>query len=136
VHHGQVPVEDHDVVGVDADTLERRVPVVGHVDGERLAAQALGDRVGEQPFVFDHQHAHGVNTAPRRRKAGINGSGQASVQLRTERGDLRLDQPYGPARTRLPRSAAGWVRGEDADLDHGGSSETGQLSSSERLRRP
>jgi hypothetical protein len=57
VHQRQVAIKHHDVVVVDAEPLQRGVPVVGHVDRERLPAQPFGDAVGQDALVFDHQNA-------------------------------------------------------------------------------
>ena len=55
---GDVAVEDGDVVGVDAQQLQRRVAVAGDVGGDRLQAQAVADGLGHVGLVLDDQHAH------------------------------------------------------------------------------
>jgi hypothetical protein len=65
VHDRQVAVEDHHVVVVDVEPLERGAAVVDHVDGVRVAAQPLRDRLGQQLLVLDHQNPH-APIVPRR----------------------------------------------------------------------
>jgi hypothetical protein len=55
----QVQVQADQVVGVDGGLVERRVAVVGDVDGVALAAQAASDRVGQVGLVLDNKHTHG-----------------------------------------------------------------------------
>ena len=55
---GDVAVEDGDVVGVDAQQLQRGVAVTGDVCRDRLQAQAVADRVRHQGLVLNEQHAH------------------------------------------------------------------------------
>ena len=52
---GDVPVEDGDVVGVDAQQLQRGVAVAGDVGGDRLQAQAIADGLGHVGLVLDDQ---------------------------------------------------------------------------------
>ena len=61
-------VEADQVVGVDADLVERLVAVVGDVDGVALAAQAPGQGIGQVDLVFDHQQAHAPQATTARRK--------------------------------------------------------------------
>ena len=58
MHPGQEHVEDDGVVGALAGAPEAVGPVVGHVDVEAFGDEAVGDRRGEQFFVFDHEYAH------------------------------------------------------------------------------
>jgi hypothetical protein len=58
VDAGQVTVEHQHVVVVDADPFHRGVTVIGDVDRHRLRAQPLGDHVGKEAFVFDHEYPH------------------------------------------------------------------------------
>ncbi len=55
---GDVPVEDGDVVGVDAQQLQSGVAVACDVRRDRLQAQAVADRVRHVGLVLDEQHAH------------------------------------------------------------------------------
>ena len=55
---GDVAVEDGDVVGVDAQQLQRGVAVTGDVGGDRLQAQAVADGLGQIGLVLDDQHTH------------------------------------------------------------------------------
>ena len=55
---GNVPVEDGDVVGVDAQQLQRGVAVAGDVRRDRLQAQAVADGFRHVGLVLDDQHAH------------------------------------------------------------------------------
>ena len=50
---GDVAIEDGDVVGVDAQQLQRGVAVTGDVSGDRLQAQAVANRCGHQGLVLD-----------------------------------------------------------------------------------
>jgi hypothetical protein len=54
----QVAIQHDHVVVVDAEPFQRLVPVIGHVDGQRLAAQPLRDGVREEFLVLDHQDTH------------------------------------------------------------------------------
>jgi hypothetical protein len=58
VHAGKVTVQHDDVVVVDGGPLEGRVAVEHDVDGHRVAPQPVGDRVGEEALVLNHQYAH------------------------------------------------------------------------------
>ena len=51
---GQVPVEDHHVVGVHQGLLDPGRPVIGHVRADALVAQAIGDVVRQLGLVLDH----------------------------------------------------------------------------------
>ena len=53
---GDVAVEHGDVVGVDAQQLERGVAVAGDVGGDRLEPQPVADGLGEVELVLDDQH--------------------------------------------------------------------------------
>ena len=55
---GDVAVEDGDVVGVDAQQLERGVAVAGDVCRDRLQAQAVADGLRHVGLVLDDQHTH------------------------------------------------------------------------------
>ena len=55
---GDVAVEDGDVVGVDAQQLQRGVAVAGDVGGDRFQAQAVADGFRHVGLVLDDQHAH------------------------------------------------------------------------------
>jgi hypothetical protein len=65
VHHRQVAVEHHHVVGVQARLVERAGAVVGNVDRHALAPQPARDRIGDPSLVFGHQHAHPVQGSER-----------------------------------------------------------------------
>jgi len=51
-----VPVEDGDVVAVDAELLPGGDAVVDHVDGHGQPPQSLGHHVGQHPLVVRDQH--------------------------------------------------------------------------------
>src|SRR6185312_12412974 len=55
---GDVPVEDGDVVGVQAQQLERAAAVARDVRRDRFQAQPVADRVRHQGLVLDDQHPH------------------------------------------------------------------------------
>ena len=55
---GDVAVEDGDVVGVDAQQLERGVAVAGDVGRDRFQPQAVADGFGHVGLVLDDQHTH------------------------------------------------------------------------------
>ena len=55
---GNVPVEDGDVVGVDAQQLQGGVAVTGDVGGDRFQAQAVADGVRHVGLVLDDQYPH------------------------------------------------------------------------------
>ena len=63
VRPGQVPVEDDDVIGRQAEMVESVVAVQRHVDRHALAAQAGRDRPSQDLVVLGHQHAHPVHDA-------------------------------------------------------------------------
>ena len=58
VRSGNVPVEDGDVVGVDAQQLESGVAVNGDVCRDRFQAQAIADGFCHVGLVLDEQHTH------------------------------------------------------------------------------
>jgi hypothetical protein len=53
-----VPVEDGDVVGVDAQQPESGIAVTGHVGGDGLQAQAFANGFCHVGLVLDDQHTH------------------------------------------------------------------------------
>ena len=53
---GDVPIEDGDVVGVDAQQLQRGVPVAGDVGRDRFEAQTVTDGLGHERLVLGDQH--------------------------------------------------------------------------------
>ena len=55
---GNVAVEDGDVVGVDAQQLQRGVAVTGDVGRDRFEAQAIADGFRHVGLVLDDQHTH------------------------------------------------------------------------------
>jgi hypothetical protein len=55
---GDVAVEDRDVVGVDAQQLERGVTVAGDVGRDRFQAKAVADGFGHVGLVLDDQYTH------------------------------------------------------------------------------
>ena len=55
---GQIAIQHNHVIVVDGGLLQRQLPVIGDVHRQRVAPQSVGDRVGQQPFVFHHQNAH------------------------------------------------------------------------------
>ena len=55
---GDVAVEHGDVVGVDAQQLQRGVAVTGDVGRDRLQAQAVADGLCHEGLVLDDQHTH------------------------------------------------------------------------------
>lgn len=57
---GQVAVQDEDVVLAEAQAPQGLQAVARLVDGERVAAQPLGDHLPEEFLVLHHQYAHGV----------------------------------------------------------------------------
>src|SRR3712207_7079184 len=58
IYLGQVTVEQHDVVRRDPRLVEGLGAVVRDVDGDPLAAQPAGDRVGDPRLVLGQQNAH------------------------------------------------------------------------------
>ena len=58
VEDGQVKVENHHVIRVEARLVEGGGAVVGDIHGHALAAEAAGDRVCNPPFVLGEEHAH------------------------------------------------------------------------------
>jgi hypothetical protein len=58
VNDRQVTVEDHDVIVVDAEALQRGPAVVDHIHCLCVAAQPLGHRIGQQRLVLDYQDSH------------------------------------------------------------------------------
>ena len=52
---GQAEVEQHEV---GLGRLERPRPVADALDGEALAPQALGERLGDRVLVLDEQELH------------------------------------------------------------------------------
>jgi hypothetical protein len=59
VHTRQVAIENHDVIGEDPCFVERFVALLGDVDGDALASQAAGHRIGDSLLVLGHQNPHG-----------------------------------------------------------------------------
>ena len=55
---GNVAVEDGDVVGVDAQQIQRRVAVTGDVGRDRFQAQPIADGLRHVRLVLDDQHTH------------------------------------------------------------------------------
>ena len=55
---GDVAGEDGEVVGVDAQQLQRGVAVTGDIRGDRLQAQAIANRLRHEELVLDDQYAH------------------------------------------------------------------------------
>ena len=62
---GDVAVEDGDVVGVDAQQLQRGVTVAGDVGRDRFQAQPVADGLCHVGLVLDDQHAHGLDATNR-----------------------------------------------------------------------
>jgi hypothetical protein len=58
LHAGQVTVKHDDVVAVDPGAVQGGLAVERHVDGHPLAAQHVGNRLGQLLVVFDQQHSH------------------------------------------------------------------------------
>src|SRR6202042_1772851 len=54
----KVAIEHDDVVGGKVQLGDRVEPVVGHVDGHALVAQALGDVVGQPRHVLGDEDPH------------------------------------------------------------------------------
>src|SRR3954452_16905385 len=61
---GDIPVEDGDVVRVDVEHLERRLPVGGDVRRDRRQAEAVADGLGHVRLVLDDQDPHGGMLEP------------------------------------------------------------------------
>ena len=61
---GDVPVEDCDVVGVQAQQLQRGVPVTGDVCRDRLEAQAIADGFRHVGLILDDQNSHAPMLEP------------------------------------------------------------------------
>jgi hypothetical protein len=59
VEHGQVAVEQDDVVGHDPRLVEGGGAVVGDVHRHALAAQPAGEGGGDPLLVFGDEDAHG-----------------------------------------------------------------------------
>ena len=55
---GDVPVEDGDVVGVDAQQLQSGVAVTCDVRRDRFQAEAIADGFRHVGLVLDDQHTH------------------------------------------------------------------------------
>jgi hypothetical protein len=55
---GDVAVQDGDVVGVDAQQLQRGVAVTGDVYRDRFQAQPIADGFCQVGLVLDDQHPH------------------------------------------------------------------------------
>ena len=62
---GNVAVEDGDVVGVDAQQLQRRVAVTGDVGRDRLQAQPVADGLRHVGLILDDQHTHALDATSR-----------------------------------------------------------------------
>ena len=54
----QVAIEHEHVVAHDPGLGQRLLPVGGEVDGDPVAPQAAGDRVGQAQLVLGDQHTH------------------------------------------------------------------------------
>jgi hypothetical protein len=63
---GDVAVEHHEVVGVDAEQFQGGLPVPGDVGGDRLQPQTVPDGLGQVRLVLHDQYTHGPQ--PRRRR--------------------------------------------------------------------
>ena len=63
---GDVAVEDGDVVGVDAQQLQRGVAVTGDVGRDRFQAQPIADGLCHVGLVLDDQHTHALDATSRR----------------------------------------------------------------------
>ena len=58
VDHGQVPVQDDDVVVVDRHLLQGAGPVADDVHGHRLTPQPGGDGLSQVLLILHDEHAH------------------------------------------------------------------------------
>ena len=70
VDAGQVAVEHHHVVGVQARLVEGADAVVRHVHRHALTPQPASHRVGDLSFVLGHEHSHSAQSSERRYAAG------------------------------------------------------------------
>ena len=77
-----VPVEDGDVVGVEAQQLQGGVAVTGDVCRDRLQAQAVADGFRHVGLVLDEQHTHAPMLEPAH-IAGISKTGYAPATPRS-----------------------------------------------------
>ena len=62
---GDVPVQDGDVVGVDAQQRKPRVAVGGDVGRDGFQAKAVANGLGHEGLVLDEQHAHTLKARDR-----------------------------------------------------------------------
>ena len=102
---GDVPVEDGDVVGVDAQQLERGVAVAGDVGRDRLQAQAVADGLRHVGLVLDDQHTHAPMLEPAR-FVGISKTGYVPATARPHGADSQARPTGGRRSCRRP---AGFV---------------------------
>ena len=69
---GDVAVEDGDVVGVDAQQLQRGVAVAGDVGRDRFQAEAIADGFGQIGLVLNDQHTRAPMVTSSAHIAGIS----------------------------------------------------------------
>ena len=94
VHVGQADVEAHDVVGRDAESLERACAVADSVDRVSLTAKPRGEGGREVGLVLDDQQAHGRD---RTRNVGIPPDG-SDGRLKPTSGGAQLPQSFSNGR--------------------------------------
>ena len=98
---GDVPVEDGDVVGVDAQQLQSGVAVTGDVGRDRFQAQAIADGFCHVGLVLDDQHTHALNAPSRSISAAYRKPDTARQHRAALNGGVPYSRPARPTSRRI-----------------------------------